>query len=63
MLKKTKLNNPNTQINSNAPMYHHIYPASHNISIFVRQNQNHPLIPINIDPITMQNVYDLISLY
>ena len=45
MLKKTKLNNPNIQTNSIVLMYHLIYLASHNISIFARQNQNQPLIP------------------
>ena len=34
VLNKIKLNNPNTQINSNAPIYYHIYPASHNILCF-----------------------------
>ena len=64
MLKKTKLNNPNIQTNSIVLIYHLIYLTSHNISILARQNKNQPLlIPINIAPLTMENVYDLTSLY
>ena len=64
MLKKTKLNNPNIQTNSIVLMYHLIYLTRHNISILTRQNKNQPLlIPINIAPLTMENVYDLTSLY